>query len=186
MAQTFREKAQAEYDWATETLSKRFQLYCSAVIAALWSILTADRIRIGPLFTDWNLSAVVLIKVTFICIILALMMEGVQYLSATVVGQRRVEFHDSPDNKEKTWTYDKQHLGTMGWYWYRLRFWAFIAKLLLAFVATVFFVMIAISLVPTASGADQAPMTCLPPVADTAPVPQSANQELAPPEPTLK
>ena len=92
------------------------------------------------------LSPDLLVQLTFVLVIVAFLAEGMQYMAAAIVAKKAVDYVDNIANVGKEWEYLPETLGRFGWRLYKLRFIAFYLKLVLALLATLCFVLIALSL----------------------------------------
>ena len=145
------ETLRIQYKWFTEALTKSIRLGVLSIIAALWALLTADKISLNataPFGFDTN----VLGHGVFLFAGTAILLDFLQYISTvwmTSIGIDRYEISLGED-ENADFSYDEEHLGCWGITLYSVSTWFFVLKMLAAFLCFMSFIVLtfAIDLFP--------------------------------------
>jgi hypothetical protein len=127
------EALQKNLDWYSEALSKTIRVTAIAIIAALWTIFTADEVNLGTTGL-FGLPTETLVRSCFVFASATLLLDALQYIAAywmTVIALDRYDTRASAGRKVKFY-YDQENLGKSGLALYWSNFWLFPAKLIVA------------------------------------------------------
>lgn len=131
----------------SDAVGRGVRIIAFGVIAAVWAVLTADRISLASTGL-WGLSTPALVTYTFIFASTTLLADIVQYVAAywmTSIGINRWDAAEQA-GKEIEFFYNKTNLGTLGICLYWLNRATLFVKIMLALAAGATFVALSIAI----------------------------------------